>query len=67
MPTIHYLSNNDLSKVDIHTGAITFIYRFWSTLNGKQVRISTCAKTEQEARSHLGSNLLFCARIRQGA
>lgn len=26
MPTIHYLSNNDLSKVDMHTGLFRFCF-----------------------------------------
>ena len=65
MPTIHYAPNTKLPKPDIRTGSMTFIYRFWTELDGKKVRISTQAKTEQEARSNLNCNLLFCARIRQ--
>lgn len=65
MPIIHYLSNNDLQEVDIHTGLLAnlFLFRFIdrASLEVKQIT----ATTIEQAKAFLGGDLVFTARFRQ--
>lgn len=65
MPTIHYASNADLSKVDIRTGLLmnAFLFRFIdrASLEVKQIT----ATTIEQAQAFLGGDLIFAARFRQ--
>ncbi|MBX6968233.1 hypothetical protein EX217_10975 [Providencia rettgeri] len=66
MPTIHYAPNPSVPKPDIRTVSTTFTYRFWTEKDGKFLKLSTTANTEEEAINNLNSSralCVLCARI----
>lgn len=65
MPTIHYMSNSDVSEVDIRTGFAVnaFLFRFIDSDSLERKHIT--ATDEEQARDALGGTLVFAARFRQ--
>lgn len=66
MPTVHYAPNPSAPKPDIRTVSTTFTYRFWTEKDGKFLKLSTTANTEEEAINNLNnfkSHCVLCARI----
>lgn len=65
MPTIHCMSNSDVSEVDIRTGFVVsaFLFRFIDRTSHEIKQVT--ATDEEQARGILGGTLVFAARFRQ--